>query len=239
LNYGIPFLYPGNTQEILDYGMLAIALSRFSGAWVGMKMVTDICDGGGTVAVDPERPVIRIPEGYRKYTDPRVVAPISLALEHEVNVRRLEAAREFSRQNGVNFWRGEGALGILSAGKAYYDLLQALRDLGIEGGVRIGKVGMPFPLDPQFAAEFAVGLDTILVVEEKRSFLEMQLREILYGQKHRPEILGKSHFLPTGELDPDKIAEVVAGVLKMTPMRLAHLAETKAQAVRTTAPRCF
>src|SRR5260370_6581828 len=170
-NFGIPFLYPGNTQEILDYGMLAIALSRFSGAWVGMKMVTDICDGGGTVAIDPERPVIRIPEGYRKYTDPRVVAPISLALEHEVNVRRLEAAREFSRQNRVNFWRGEGTFGILSAGKAYYDLLQALRDLGIEGGVRIGKVGMPFPLDPQFAAEFADGLDTILAVEEKRSFL--------------------------------------------------------------------
>src|SRR6202040_3306509 len=69
LNFGIPFFYPGNTQEIIDYGLLAIALSRFSGAWGGLKMVTDICDGGGTVDVDPDSPVIRIPEGYQKYTD--------------------------------------------------------------------------------------------------------------------------------------------------------------------------
>ena len=79
----MPFFYPGNTQEIIDYGLLAIALSRFSGAWVGMKMVTDVCDGGGTVDVDPDSPDIRIPEGYEKYTDARLVAPITLALEHE------------------------------------------------------------------------------------------------------------------------------------------------------------
>ena len=65
-NVGIPFLYPGNTQEIIDYGLLAIALSRFSGAWVGLKLVTDICDGGGTVVVDPDSPAIRVPEDYRE-----------------------------------------------------------------------------------------------------------------------------------------------------------------------------
>src|SRR6204780_2176365 len=70
-NVGIPFLYPGNTQEILDYGLLAIALSRFSGAWVGLKLVTDICDGGGTVVVDPDQPTIQLPKGYRKKTDVR------------------------------------------------------------------------------------------------------------------------------------------------------------------------
>src|SRR6267142_4352957 len=68
-NFGIPFLYPGNIQEIIDYGLLAIALSRFSGAWVGMKMVTDICDGGGTLELDADKPNIRLPEGYQKYTD--------------------------------------------------------------------------------------------------------------------------------------------------------------------------
>src|SRR5579863_3113886 len=67
MNVGMPFLYPGNTQEIIDYGLMAIALSRFSGAWVGMKMVTDICDGGGTVDVDPDRPSILVPGGYEKY----------------------------------------------------------------------------------------------------------------------------------------------------------------------------
>src|SRR5277367_6243091 len=72
-NVGIPFLYPGNTQEIIDYGLMAIALSRFSGAWVGLKLVTDICDGGGTVVVDADSPTIRIPANYEKTVDPRLV----------------------------------------------------------------------------------------------------------------------------------------------------------------------
>ena len=79
LNVGIPFFYPGNTREILDHGLLAVALSRWSGAWVGMKLVTDVCDGGGTVALDPDLPSIRLPDGYEKYTDPRTVSPISRA----------------------------------------------------------------------------------------------------------------------------------------------------------------
>ena len=145
-NLGIPYFYPGNTQEIIDYGLLAIAMSRFSGAWVGMKMVTDVCDGGGTVEVDPDLPVIRVPEGYQKYTDPRLVPPITLALENEVNVRRLEAARQFVRLNAVNRHNGAAArIGILSTGKTYYDLMQALRDLKIRDGVRIGKVAHAVP----------------------------------------------------------------------------------------------
>ncbi len=78
-------------------------------------MLTDICDGGGTVDVDPDRPSIRIPEGYEKKTDARLVAPITLALEHEVNIRRLEAARQFARLNGLNWYHGSGKLGILTA----------------------------------------------------------------------------------------------------------------------------
>jgi indolepyruvate ferredoxin oxidoreductase len=215
-NLGIPYLYPGNTQEIIDYGLLAIALSRFSGAWVAMKLVTDICDGGGTVEVTPDQPVIRLPEGYQKYSDPRLVPPITLALENEVNVRRVEAARQFARLNSLNRHNGAQAkIGVLSTGKSYYDLLQALRDLGIQDGVRIGKVGMPFPLDSEFVKDFASGLDTIMVVEEKRSFLEIQLRDLLYDQPSRPTILGKSHFPPTGELDPDKIAKVLCAVLSV------------------------
>ncbi len=222
-NYGLPFFYPGNTQEILDYGQLAIALSRFSGAWVGMKMVTDICDGGGTVDVDPERPAIALPEGYQKYVDARVVAPISLALEHENHVRRLEATRQFARLNRLNRFSGQGKIGILSAGKSFYDLQQALNDLGIREGLRIGQVAMPFPLEPEFIRNFADGLETILVVEEKRSFLELQTREILYGHANAPQILGKSHFPSTGELDPDRIALVLAGVLKLDSPRLFNL----------------
>jgi indolepyruvate ferredoxin oxidoreductase len=217
-NVGIPFFYPGNTQEIIDYGLLAIALSRFSGAWVGMKMVTDVCDGGGTVEVDPDLPDIRLPEGYQKYTDPRLVPPVTLALENEVNIRRLDATRQFIRLNRVNRQNGAGArVGILSTGKTYYDVMQSLRDLRVHDGLRIGKVGMPFPLDSEFIKDFAKGLETIVIVEEKRSFLEMQVREVLYDQPGHPGIFGKSHFPPIGELDPDKIAKVLAAVLNLKP----------------------
>ena len=228
MSAGIPFLFPGNVQEIIDYGLLAIAMSRFSGAWVGLKLVTDICDGGSTVIVDPDQPTIQIPEGYQKMVDPRLVAPITLALEYEVNTRRIQAALEFARLNRINRWHGKGKgawLGLVSAGKAYYDLAQALRDLGIgeseleELGIRVAKFGMTFPLDQEFAREFAAGLDTILVVEEKRSFLELHLRDALYNSASHPIILGKTDstgaplFLPNGELNPDKIALALGRIL--------------------------
>jgi len=132
-NVGMPLFYPGSIQEILDYGLLAIALSRHSGAWASMKMVTNICDAGSTVNVDPARLTIRVPEGYEKVSDPRLVVPFTLMLEHEVHHRRLEAAREFARLNGVNRMYGarDAWLGIASAGKPYFDLLSALRDMGI------------------------------------------------------------------------------------------------------------
>jgi indolepyruvate ferredoxin oxidoreductase len=236
-NLGVPYLYPGNVQDILDYGLLAIALSRFSAAWVGMKMVTDVCDGGGTAELDPERPLIRLPEGYQRHSDPRIVAPITLGLEHEVNVRRLEAAREFARLNRINRHNGaEARVGVLSTGKSYFDLMQALRDLDVRDGVRIGKVGMPFPLDPEFVREFAQGLETILVVEEKRSFIETQLREILYDLPSRPAIFGKSHFPPTGELDPDRIATALCDVLGQKP-RVLPAAPAASAASKTIGAR--
>jgi indolepyruvate ferredoxin oxidoreductase len=255
-NLAMPVFYPGNTQETLDYGLLAIALSRFSGAWAAMKMVANVCDGGATVEVDPERPEIRIPEGYEKKVDARLVIPITLMLEPEAIHRRLEAAREFARLNRVNrsFGAGEGAwLGIASAGKAYYDLMQALADLGLRRedlerlGIRIAKFGMTFPLEPRFTAEFARGLRLLVVVEEKRSFLELQLRETLYNAADRPVIVGKQDeagvpLLPaTGELEPETIARVLAGLLARNgvpaPARLDLLAEIEKREGRLAPPR--
>ncbi|HXA06362.1 MAG TPA: indolepyruvate ferredoxin oxidoreductase family protein [Bryobacteraceae bacterium] len=227
-NFGMPVFYPGNTQEILDYGLLGIALSRFSGAWTAMKMVTNVCDGGGTVVLDPERPAIAIPSDYKKHFDPRLVIPFTLQLEHEVNYRRLAAVREFARVNPVNqmFGAGEGArLGIATAGKPYYDLMQCLHDLGIRReeldtlGVRIAKFGLTFPLEPHFVAEFSRGLQNIVVIEEKRSFLELQMRELLYNAPQRPSIVGKQDetgqvLVPaTAEVDPEKLADVLARYL--------------------------
>ena len=238
-NLAMPVFYPGNTQETLDYGLLAIALSRFSGAWVAMKMVTNVCDAGGTVNVNPERLAIHIPQGYEKKIDARLLIPITLMLEPEVLYRRLDAAREFARLNQVNrsFGAGDGAwLGIASAGKAYYDLMQALADLGLQrddlarAGIRIAKFGMTYPLEPRFTAEFARGLQTILVVEEKRSFLELQLREALYNSPDRPAILGKGDqtaaplFSAAGELDPEIITRVVASLTELRPSGSGRIA---------------
>jgi len=252
-NHAMPVFYPGNTQETLDYGLLAIALSRFSGAWVAMKMVTNVCDAGGTVEVDPARLAIRIPEGYEKKTDARLLIPMTLMLEPEVLYRRLEAAREFARVNNVNrsFGAGDGAwLGIASAGKAYYDLMQALADLGLQraddlarAGVRIAKFGMTYPLEPRFTAEFARGLQTILVVEEKRSFLELQLRESLYNSPDHPAILGKGDqtaaplFSAAGELDPETITRVLAQLFNLPTARLALLDEIDARERRLVPAR--
>jgi indolepyruvate ferredoxin oxidoreductase len=226
-NVGMPLFYPGNVQEVLDYGLLAIELSRFSGAWASMKMVTNVCDAGGTVDVDPARLEIRIPEGYEKFHEPMLLVPFTLKLEYEVNRRRLEAALQFARLNRVNRMQGarEAWLGIATAGKSYYDLQQALRDLGIRVedleklGIRLAKFGMTFPLEPEFSKEFAAGLQTILVVEEKRSFIEAQLKEVLYNLPQRPLIVGKRDtkgetlLRSEGELNPEEIARALASLL--------------------------
>ena len=250
-NVAMPLFYPGNIQEILDYGVLAIELSRFCGAWSSMKMVTNICDAGGTAEVDPARLDIRIPQGYEKVSDPRLVVPFTLRLEYEVNNRRLEAARQFARLNRVNRMYGarDAWLGIATAGKPYYDLQQALRDMGIspdDFGIRIAKFGMTFPVEPQFAAEFAEGLKTILVIEEKRSFLELQLRDVLYNHPRRPTIIGKQDergaklFRAEAELDPEDIVKVLAQVVgqagslpEQTGRRLRLIAEIEGRSRET------
>lgn len=225
-NVNIPVLFPGNTQEILDFGLYGIALSRFSGAWCAMKLLTQTCDGGGTAVVDQDRVRFRIPEGYHKHTDPRLVPGIALALEYETNVRRIPAVLEFARLNPINRWHGaqQARTGIATAGKYYYDLMQALSDAGIQEpdlerlGIRIAKFGMTYPVEPGFVREFATGLERVFVVEEKRSFLELQLREALYNWEERPRITGKEDeegrplLQPTSELDPDLIGRALARV---------------------------
>ncbi|MFN7918578.1 MAG: indolepyruvate ferredoxin oxidoreductase family protein [Bryobacteraceae bacterium] len=224
-NVNIPILFPGDTQEILDYGLYAIAMSRHSGAWTSLKLLTQTCDGGGTVVLDPARHRYKLPTGYSKFTDPRLVPGIALNLEYETNVRRIPAALEFARLNPINTLHGareNARIGIATAGKYYFDLRQALSDCGIGEqdlqrlGIRIAKFGMTYPLEPGFVADFAAGLETVIVVEEKRSFLELQLRDALYNSAHRPAVLGKFDangaplLKPNGELDPDLVARALS-----------------------------
>ncbi|MBG99342.1 MAG: hypothetical protein CMN58_03220 [Solibacterales bacterium] len=237
-NCAIPTLHAGNTQEVLDYGLYGIAMSRFSGAWSGLKLATDVCDGGGTIEVSPERCQIEDPElafdnqPYQKVMQPRLIVPYSLQLEREIHERRLVAAREFARLNKLNEIKVSHAkdrLGIITAGKAYYDLQNALRSLRINEtelerlGLRILKLGLVYPLEPQVISEFTRGLHQVVVFEEKRSFVELQLRELLYNANPRPAIYGKTDwdgnpFVPThGELDSEIITRCLARWLDPTP----------------------
>ncbi len=233
-NFGLPTLHPGNTQEVLDHGLYGIALSRYAGVWAGMKLSTDVCDGGGTVELHSERCRMVEPElmidgqPYQKVMNPLLIVPNSLHLEKELRYRRLLAAQEFARVNGLNEIkvRHEGdRLGIVSAGKAYYDLRSALTNLGLDDtalehfGVRILKLAMVYPLEPSIIDEFVEGLEEVLVIEEKRSFIELQLRELLYNRDRRPAVYGKNDkdgsilFPSDGELDAEIISRGLAGRL--------------------------
>ena len=226
-NCGVPVLNPSCTQEVLDFGLYAVALSRFGGSWCGLKLSTDICDGGATIEFGPERCPVQLPEllidgePYRKALGTMLVVPYSLSLETEVHEHRLQAARAFARANGLNriAVRHDGdRVGIVTTGKSHADLMSALRILRAgpdelrAAGVRILQLGMSFPLEPGVVAEFADGLETVVVVEEKRSFVELQLRELLYNRARRPAVYGKKDadgrtLLPsTGELDAGMIA---------------------------------
>jgi indolepyruvate ferredoxin oxidoreductase len=229
---GMPVIYPSNTQELLDFGLHGIAMSRFSGCWVGMKVVTDVAEGGGTVYVGPDLPEIVVPpqpssppHGLWART---IDAPV--AQEERLYQHKLPAALAYARANNLNRIVGdsEGArIGVVAAGKAWQDLLQALGSLGVEDdgaalGLRLLKVGMVWPLDPVIVREFARGLDLIVVIEEKRPLIEEQIRSILYGDPRAPRIVGKyfdglafdsspgEAAIPNfGEITP----ELVAGVL--------------------------
>ena len=233
-NYGVPVLNPSSTQEVLDLGLYGIALSRFGGSWCGLKLSTDICDGGAIVEFGSDRCPVVIPEllidgePYRKVMGTMLVAPYSLSLEAEVHDYRLRAACAFARANSLNRVTVEhegDTVGIVTTGKSYADLVSALRLLRVgdcelrRAGVRILKLGMSYPLEPGVVGDFCHGLETVLVIEEKRSFVELQLRELLYNRAERPAICGKKDsagktLLPsTGELDAGMIALAVSRFL--------------------------
>ena len=219
----IPVLNPAGVQEILDFGLYAFALSRYSGCWTALKCVHDTVEAAASVEIDPERLEIVIPD------DP-IVPPEGLGIrwpdtpqEQEARLyeRKIEAVKAFCRANRLDrtVWDSDRAwLGVATTGKSYLDVRQAFEDLGIDEaaahrlGVRLYKVAVPFPLEPEGARRFAEGLDTILIVEEKRALIETQLKEVLYAAPDAPRIAGKRDeadrplFPAAGRLDTNHIA---------------------------------
>jgi len=231
----VPVLFPSDQQDVLDLGVHAFRLSRYSGAWVGLKIVTAIADGIGTVDLDPGRhhpsdPGDVVIDGRPwRHRPLATIGPHAVPDQEALVVdRRLRAARAYARHNGLDRVAGAapGArLGVVCAGKTYFDVVQALADLGLGlaelagAGVRILKLGMTYPLAEDTIGEFAASVDEVVVIEEKRPFVETQLRAILHEAGSRAPVLGKRDrsgqaLAPSsGELDPTAVAEILTRVL--------------------------
>jgi indolepyruvate ferredoxin oxidoreductase len=231
----MPVLVPANTQELLDYGITGIELSRYSGCWVGMTVLTSVADSVSSVLVDPRRLLLAHPsieiEGrpWRHAQRLDLTATVLTDRERDLLEDRHVAARAFAAANNLN--RIDGAtgrawLGIMAAGKTYLDVRQALATLGFDDerlrrdGIRLCKLGMTFPLEPDVCRRFADGLDRIIVIEEKREFIESALRNILYGHAHQPVVVGKldehgRRLVPaSGELTTDRLVPLLVAQLR-------------------------
>jgi indolepyruvate ferredoxin oxidoreductase len=260
----VPILNPAGVQELIDYGLYGFAMSRFAGTWTAIKCVKDNIESTASVDVSLERLGIVLPEFD--------MPPGGLNIRHELDQMGQEArlhehkraaASAFIRANGLNRIIYSGGanpkIGIITIGKSYLDVRQSLDDLGIDEaranqlGLRLFKVAAPWPLDFVHVKDFAQGLETIIVVEEKRSLIEVQMRETLYGTAMQPLIVGKKDersdwlFPAKGALDPNDIAiaigerilktighseEIAARVAQLRQYQ-AMLADTKDVANRT------
>ena len=225
----IPVLNPANVQEVLDLGIFGWELSRYCGSWVALKAITDNMDSAISADIDPQRVKITLPEQFELPADGvhGRLDDTPLAQEQRLNKYKIYAAREFARVNHINkvvIDSPKARLGIITTGKAYLDVMQALEDLGIDAakasdiGLRVFKVGMSWPLEPVGTHAFAEGLEEILVVEEKRSIIEDQLTGQLYNWPvdKRPAVIGEfdqegNDLLPNqGELTPAMVARAIA-----------------------------
>ena len=232
----MPVLAPAGIQDYLEYGLHGFAMSRYSGCWVAFKALTDTVETSASVDVDPYRVETRIPtesefalpEGglNLRWPDPPLVQ------EERLMHHKLYAALAYCRVNKLNrcvIDSPKARLGIITSGKSYLDVRQALEDLGIDEqqaadiGIRLYKVGMVWPLEPEGVREFAEGLDEILVVEEKRQFLEYQLKEELYNWKEdvRPRVIGK--FDEKGEWSRPHGTWQLPAASDLTPAMIARV----------------
>ena len=225
----MPVLNPAGVQDILDMGLLGWAMSRFTGRWVGFKTIAETVESSASVNVDPHQLEIVLPEDFAlppgglniRWPDPPLDQEMRL---HQYAVLAATAFARANRIDRVVIDSPRARLGIVTTGKSYLDVLQALEYLGIsardarEIGIRVYKVGMSWPLEPVGIREFARGLEDIIVVEEKRSFIESQMKESMYNwpEQRRPHIVGKydeaGHWIlpSTNELTPAMIALVIA-----------------------------
>ena len=224
----IPVLHASSVQDIYDYGLIGYQLSRYAGVWVAVKSVSDIAESWYMVDVDPARTQTVLPTDF---TIPDYGVHIrwpdkSVDQDYRMTNARIPAVKAFVRANKLNKVThdvGTRRLGIVTAGKSYLDTLEALEDLGIDAqereklGLVVFKVVCTWPLEETLLREFAATVDQLIVLEESRPFLEVQLKDVLFDMPadQRPQVLGKRDLdgnvqLPSnGELTPAIISRVL------------------------------
>jgi indolepyruvate ferredoxin oxidoreductase len=233
----MPILNPATLQDYLDLGLSGFALSRYSGCWVGFKAIGETVESSASIYSDPSRVEVVWPSDFEmppgglniRWPDP------PMEQERRLFGPKMEAVKAFVRANQLDrivLDSKPARLGIIATGKAYLDLRQAMADLGITDkdaralGLRIYKVALTWPLEEVGAKRFAEGLQDVLVVEEKRGFVEDQLMRVLYNVDawNRPSVVGKrdesgAPLLPSeGELTPTVVASALVARLR----RLGH-----------------
>ena len=230
----MPLLAPAGVQEVLDFGHAGWALSRYSGCWVGLKCLKDTVEVTEVVDGDPARRRFAVPEAFELPAGGLSIRRQDTPPAQEIRMHRYKqaAAVAFARHNRLDerrLGRPGARFGVVAAGKSWLDVVHALDLLGIDAaragamGITAYKVGLVWPLEPEGLREFAAGLEHLVVVEEKRAFLETQVKEALYGRA-APRVVGKRD--PTGEvlfpspmaLDPVGIAIGIAGQLAAAGM---------------------
>ncbi len=263
---GMPILQPGTVQEVLDLGRHGYELSRYSGCWAALKIVTAVADGFGSADVAPGRICPGRPElsfdgrPWRFAQLPTFFLPHTVELEAELYERRHPAAQAYAAENGINAVEvdpPDAWLTIMSSGRTYREVRQALAGLGLArdqevrgAGIRLVRLGMIYPLEPGIVRAAARGVTEILVVEEKRSFVERFVREYLYDQAQRPRVTGKrderdAPLIPVGgELTADRLRPLLARRLEQrlaTPLIVAaahpEQARTELTIIPNAAPR--
>ena len=201
----IPVLYPGDPGDVLELGRHAIAMSRATGLWVGMKIVANVADGSANVSLDPDlvSPVIPLHEGapYQHRPDHRLLTPYTLDIEREIVEVRTNLALEYAELNHLNRVVVESSdawIGIISSGITYWEVREALSVIGLgseeeiaAAGIRMLRMGMPIPFNASVIRDFAAGLEEIFVIEEKTPNVESRVKDALYNTSHRPRIVGE------------------------------------------------
>jgi indolepyruvate ferredoxin oxidoreductase len=229
IHCGIPILNPSNVQDYLDLGLHGFALSRYAGCWVGFKCLTDTVESAGSVKVGPDRVQVIEPTDFERPEGLHIGwSNLPAAVERRLYEQRLPAVQAYVRANGLDrvlLGGGRRRLGIVTTGKAYLDVRQALEELGIDAalaaelGLEIYKVALTWPLEPQGIRDFADGLEHLIVIEEKRPVIEEQLARLLFNLETRPHLVGKldtegEACVPNvGELSPSDVIAVIRGWL--------------------------